>query len=534
MSAEEVAVRISASDEATPKLRQVKASVDSLEASTRRAEASTRNWGGAYAKLQSSTRGFQTSLNQTVDGGIVGLGALTVAGIGYGLKTASSFEQSNIALGTLLGSQERGTALFGQLQTFAAKTPFQLQGVTQATQRLLAYGFAAKDVLPTLTAIGDASAGLGAGQQGVDSITRAIGQIKAKGRVQGDELLQLQEAGVPALDILAKGLGKSGVDLQKSITAGLVSADQAIPILLKGLESRFGGLMERQNKTLGGQVSNFKDTLSIELAKAVQPSIPKLTAELPGLAASVGKAIEEIAPQIPPLVDSLVTLAPVAVDVAGGFAKLATAAAPLVTTVSRLADGKVLEVVVGGLVGLRALSFAGGAVSAVKGLAEAFGLLKLNSAGISTTVPGLPGSGVPPITDSRGRPKSRRPGNGGARSAGLLASLPLIGDALLSAPDDFRRGSKDDLSSNPFNSGAYIAGNLQANIRRDVGRAFRGSSEVAPVVTTGERLANGGGPVFNTKVDVHNPTSNVDVTRAVLDAHDQALKSYVQQRRERG
>ncbi len=533
MATEEVSVRISASDEASPKLRAVKSSVDSLETSTRRAEASTRNWGGAYDKIQSSTRGFHTALNQTVDRGVVGLGALTVAGIGYGLKTASSFEQSNIALGTLLGSQERGTALFTDLQSFAAKTPFQLQGVTQATQRLLAYGFTAKEVLPTLTAIGDASAGLGGGQEGVDIITRAFGQIKAKGRIQGDDLRQFQEAGVPALDILAKGLNQSGAQVTKAISANLVTADIAIPILLKGMEKRFGGLMEKQSKTLGGQVSNFKDTLSIELAKAVQPSIPKLTAELPAIAASVGKAIDEIAPSIPPLVDSLVQLAPVAVDVAGGFVKVVTAAAPMVTTVQKLTGGNGIQVLLGGLLGLRVLSAAGGVISTIRGLAGAFQALAVGEAAATAASKG----GVVPIESGKGKPG--KPGRSGGGNLAFLAALPFIGDQLST---EIPRGLKDGDAGgflNEFNPFYQVGNGLGA--LRDAGRAvsqapgkfFDSPRDFGALGSYSPRDAGAarGGDThqYDVKVSVVNPKDDADVQTSV----ERALQNTVRQRRAR-
>jgi tape measure domain-containing protein len=74
---------------------------------------------------------------------------------------------------------------------------------------MLAMGFSAKEVMPTLTAIGDASSGLGLGAEGLDRITRALGQMRAKGKVSAEEMLQLTEAGVPAWAILSKAIGKS-------------------------------------------------------------------------------------------------------------------------------------------------------------------------------------------------------------------------------------------------------------------------------------------------------------------------------------
>jgi phage tail tape-measure protein len=85
--------------------------------------------------------------------------------------------------------------MVASLQSFAARTPFELTDVEKATQRLLAFGFSAKSVIPTLTAVGNASSGLNLGAEGFDRVITALGQIRAKGRLQGDEALQLMEAG---------------------------------------------------------------------------------------------------------------------------------------------------------------------------------------------------------------------------------------------------------------------------------------------------------------------------------------------------
>lgn len=217
-----------------------------------------------------------------------GLTAAGGAAVVFGLKTAASLEQAQVAFTTMLGSAKRAHAFLDRLRQFAIKTPFEFADVTRASQRLLAFGFRAKQVLPTLTAVGDAAAGLGLGAEGIDRITTAIGQIQAKGKVQSDELLQLTESGVPALRILAAGFGKTTARMQEMVTKGLVPADKAIPILIRGLEkgtkttAKFGGLMDKQSRTLGGLWSTFKDTVTTGLASAVQPLVPIIERLLPG------------------------------------------------------------------------------------------------------------------------------------------------------------------------------------------------------------------------------------------------------------
>jgi tape measure domain-containing protein len=201
-------------------------------------------------------------------------------------------EQAQIGFTTMLGSAQKAQAFIADMKDFAKKTPFQFTDVQTAASKLLAFGFASEKVRPTLTAIGDAAAALGTGSEGVTRITTALGQIQAKGRVQSDELLQLYEAGIPALDLLSKKLGKSKKDTQDAVTKGLVPAGVAIEAFTTGMEERFGGLMEKQSHTLGGMFSNLKDTVTLGSDRAFSPLVTILKYYLPGATALTGRAMD--------------------------------------------------------------------------------------------------------------------------------------------------------------------------------------------------------------------------------------------------
>jgi|SRR5215831_1015290 len=210
-----------------------------------------------------------------------------------GVKYVANLEQARIGFQTMLGSAKAASSMVSQLQAFAAKTPFNFPDLVTSSQRLIAFGFSAKQVIPMLTAIGDTAAGLGLGSEGVNRITLAIGQMQAKTRVQSDELLQLTEAGVPALRILANQYGVSAAQMQKMVTAGAVSSQKAIPLLLAGMEkgtkgasgmtTAFGGLMASQTTTLTGLWSNFVDVANQKLAAFVTPAMPAIKSAVGGL-----------------------------------------------------------------------------------------------------------------------------------------------------------------------------------------------------------------------------------------------------------
>ena len=188
--------------------------------------------------------------------------ATATAGVGaFALSTASAAETTEISFTTMLGSAEAARDMMDELSDFAAHTPFELSGLQTATRQLLAYGFTAEDVIPMLTAVGDATAALGTGQAGIESVTRALGQMQTRGKVSAEEMLQLTEAGIPAWEYLAEAIGTDTAGAMQAVTDGAVSASQGIQAITQGMERDFGGMMESQSKTVAGLMSNLADAI---------------------------------------------------------------------------------------------------------------------------------------------------------------------------------------------------------------------------------------------------------------------------------
>lgn len=195
--------------------------------------------------------------------------------VGFIKKTGEEFnslkENSTLAFETMLGSMDQAKSFLAELQQFAEKTPFELPGLIDASQKMIAFGFTSKEVLPTLTAIGDAVSGLGGSPEKLQRVITAIGQIKAKGKIQAQEMLQLAEAGIPAWDMLAKAIGKTIPEAMKESEKGAIDATTAINALINGMNDRFGGLMAKQSQTFSGLKSTFNDLLRDVAAKLTKP-----------------------------------------------------------------------------------------------------------------------------------------------------------------------------------------------------------------------------------------------------------------------
>lgn len=190
-----------------------------------------------------------------------GLG-LAIAGIGAAsVKAAADMEQTRKAFTTLLKDATLAKDFLAELETFAANTPFELPGLLQASKKMLAFGFTAQQVIPVLTAVGDSAAALGMGQDGIDRLTIAIGQMQAKGKVSAEEMLQLAEAGVPAWQMLADAMGTSIPQAMKMAEKGTIDSATGIQAIISGMNSKFGGMLQEQSSTINGMLSNIQDSI---------------------------------------------------------------------------------------------------------------------------------------------------------------------------------------------------------------------------------------------------------------------------------
>lgn len=237
---------------------------------------------------------------------------LAIAGVKaaqWASQTAANAEQVDIAFNTMLGP-ERAKKMIADLVEFAKTTPFEMAGLNKATQQMLAYGFAADDVIPMLTDVGNATAALGAGQQGIDAITRALGQMHGKGTAASQEMMQLTEVGIPAWEYLAKALHTDVAGAMEMVTKKAVSADVAIAAIRAGMQGDFGGLMIKQSRTLTGVLSNLSDAATATIMKMYQTdSYKKMTDALSKLADPIQKLVESLMPLFERGMEALASMA---------------------------------------------------------------------------------------------------------------------------------------------------------------------------------------------------------------------------------
>ena len=190
-------------------------------------------------------------------------------------QVRGEFQQLEIAFGTMLNSGAKAEKLIGQLADTAAKTPFDLQGVTQGAKQLLAYGVKAEEVNDKLLMLGDIASGL---SLPLSDLVYLYGTTMTQGRVYARDMLQFMGRGIPLAEELAKQFGVTKAKVGELVTAGKVGAKEFEQAMQSMRTTRFNNLMEEQSKSLTGQISNLQDALEMmlnDIGKSSQGMISK-------------------------------------------------------------------------------------------------------------------------------------------------------------------------------------------------------------------------------------------------------------------
>lgn len=181
------------------------------------------------------------------------------------VSLADEFQTYQIGFETMLKSKKKATKFMDSAKKFASVTPFDTSAVVSNAQRMLAYGFSDKDIIPDLTKIGNASAALGAGEEGISRVSRALGQMKTNGRLNAEDMNQLTDVGINAWKYLADAEGKSIAQIREMSQKGEIGGDKAVKTILNGLKE-FDGMMDKtSNSTVAGLMSNIQDVFDINI-----------------------------------------------------------------------------------------------------------------------------------------------------------------------------------------------------------------------------------------------------------------------------
>ena len=173
------------------------------------------------------------------------------------VSVRSEVQSLQISFETLLGSKDKATALFGEIRKFAANTPMMLKELASGAQTMLAFNISAEKVMPMLHAIGDISMG---DAQKFGSLTLAFSQMSATGKLMGQDLLQMINAGFNPLAEISAKTGKTIGELKEEMEKGKISVDMVTDAFLSATAEggKFHGMLEKQSHGIAGAMSNLQ------------------------------------------------------------------------------------------------------------------------------------------------------------------------------------------------------------------------------------------------------------------------------------
>lgn len=317
----------------------------------------------ASEKTSSFSDKLKTGLATAAKVGAAAIGAASTAIVALGkigLDYNSQMEQYTTNFTTMLGSQEAAVQKVEELKKFAASTPLSMDDLAKGTQTLLAFGVESENSTGILRQLGDIALG---DADKMQRLSTAFGKATAAGKLSGDTVQQMIDAGWNPLIQISQAAGETMEETQKRMSAGAISVEElqaAMEAVTTGT-GQFAGGMEAASHTTQGLMSTLQDNARALVGEVFQPIsdgllgqvLPGAIEAISGLTTAfrengisgmieaaggiVGSAIGEFTNALPQFVNTAVEI--VKSLVTGIKDNLPQIAEGAVTTVETLADG---------------------------------------------------------------------------------------------------------------------------------------------------------------------------------------------------
>ena len=256
------------------------------------------------------------------------VGATVVGGMALagGAKRIADVQQADVVMETMGIDKAGRDNLIGQYKGLAQNTPYSTGSISMLGSGLLSAGMSQDDLQGALRGAIDTGALYG---MSIEDIALPLKQIQAKGKLQGDDVNQLVDRGIPIYKWLAEQKGVDQSKIPDLVTKGQISSDDVFKALAKNSE----GGAERAAGTLKGSWTNFLSSISqggeafltplvgplTDLLKGAKDTISAMKPALSILGQVTGVIVKGLTPALPVLI-------PLVVGLGGGLLALAVAA----------------------------------------------------------------------------------------------------------------------------------------------------------------------------------------------------------------
>ena len=174
------------------------------------------------------------------------------------IDAQSKVEQLEISFRTLLGSQEKASALIAEIKSYGTVTPYDTEGLAQAARLMLSYGMSSSKIMPTLKMLGDIAMG---DKDKLQSLTLAFSQMSASGRVCKEDLNQMVDAGFNPLQIISEKTGKSIGELTDEVSKGAISVQDIEQAFIDATSEggKFHNMVNNMSDSIAGKTAQMTD-----------------------------------------------------------------------------------------------------------------------------------------------------------------------------------------------------------------------------------------------------------------------------------
>ena len=175
------------------------------------------------------------------------------------IRVRGEFQSMQTAIETMVGKDMAGQ-LIPQIKELAKISPLTMSDMIGAEKMMLGFNIQAEDTIKYLKAISDISMGE---SSKFNSLTLAFSQMSAAGKLMGQDLNQMINAGFNPLQIISEKTGKSIATLKDEMSKGAVSAEMVQQAFIDATSAggKFYNMSENASKTINGQLSMMQDAL---------------------------------------------------------------------------------------------------------------------------------------------------------------------------------------------------------------------------------------------------------------------------------
>lgn len=246
-------------------LDEEKASLFALTQEQATARLSVKKLRDEYALLRQEGGGTAETMN-LLTGKLKQMSGMLLGGMGLKelasrvISVRAEFESMETSLKVLLGgNEERLNNIMGQIKEYALASPLNTKDMVGAVQMMTSFGIEAEKSIDYLKAIGDISMG-DTGK--FNSLALAFSQMSSAGKLMGQDLLQMINAGFSPLEEISRKTGKSIGELKNEMSKGAISSKMVQDAFISATSAggKFFGMSAKGAETLNGQISMLQES----------------------------------------------------------------------------------------------------------------------------------------------------------------------------------------------------------------------------------------------------------------------------------